>query len=121
MIFFLYKTSQICCAIGASKFIVFFDIIIVSALSLNTFNVLDNLFSLSIIILIGLLPFQLLVVRLGLSSITVFVPTKIACSSALHLCTNCLEYSLVIQIGAFSFFDCGAIKPSVVCAHFKII
>ena len=121
IIFLLYKSLMIWLPIGFLKSIISLDIIIFSALELKTFELLFKLLSLLIITTIGSLPSQSLVVSLGLSSEIVFLPTIKHCSSYLHLWTSCREYLFDIQTGFISFFVLGAIKPSLVSAHFKII
>src|SRR5688500_9056767 len=80
-------------------------------------------------------PAHNLVVNAGSSSNAVFVPTNIAASALLHLCTKRLLYSLLISNLLLKIFESSrspevpptggfreaAIKPSAVCAHFKII
>ena len=76
---------------------------------------------LSITSRIGFCPFQSRTVRAGLSARTVFVPTRIAISSARCLCATCREKAFEIQTGSFFVLAraSGARNPSVVSAHLK--
>ena len=71
----------------------------VFAALLNVFKLEFSFIDLSMTTLKGCLPFHSLAVRDGLSNSTVLVPTKIAASSVLHLCTLFLDSGLVIQKG----------------------
>jgi len=75
----------------------------------------------SMTIRMGFFPDQSRTLSIGLSRSAVFVPTSIACSSDLHLCTNGRASSPAIQAGLLNpGFRSSSIKPSLVSAHFKI-